>query len=188
MLSDAELLAVWRAAEEIGYPFGKYVQLLIATGQRRSEVANIKWEQLSDDLASWSQPGLSNKAKRPHLVPLNSIAREVIESIRFSDAGLLFPASSGEGAISGFTKRTNELRRLANVDGWTLHDLRRTMRTNLSKLGIPRYVAELVVNHRQAKSLTEVYDLHDFESEKREAMDRWSVKLETLIGDGEPWL
>ncbi|MEI9407120.1 hypothetical protein O7A05_34065, partial [Mesorhizobium sp. Cs1330R2N1] len=49
VLSHEEIKTVWKAAEKCGYPFGPMVQLLLLTGQRRDEIANLKWHELSDD-------------------------------------------------------------------------------------------------------------------------------------------
>ena len=50
VLSDAEVRALWKACNEIGFPFGSVVKLLLLTGQRRREVAGMRWSELSDDL------------------------------------------------------------------------------------------------------------------------------------------
>src|SRR4051812_5856976 len=70
VLSDAELVAVWRAAEEIGYPFGAAVQLLVLTGQRRSEVLEAAWSEFDLAGAVWTIPRERSKTDLAHFVPL----------------------------------------------------------------------------------------------------------------------
>jgi len=63
---------------------------------------------------------------------------------------------------------------------WTLHDLRRTVRTGLGKLGIAPHVAEAVLNHLPPK-LIRTYDRNKYESEKRVALDQWATHLKTIV-------
>src|SRR4029077_3385579 len=46
ILTDAELQSVWQAAGKIGGPFGALVRLLVLTGQRRNEVAGMRWSEI----------------------------------------------------------------------------------------------------------------------------------------------
>ena len=57
LLSDDELKQVWLAAEQLAYPFGRMVQMLILTGQRRDEVARMRWSELDLDGRAWTNPG-----------------------------------------------------------------------------------------------------------------------------------
>ena len=63
VLNDAELIAVWNAAEKIGYPYGQATQLLILTGARRQEIAALKWSELEDGAIV----GRQNKERRAAL-------------------------------------------------------------------------------------------------------------------------
>jgi len=61
---------------------------------------------------------------------------------------------------------------------WRLHDLRRTMATNMQKLGVRFEVTEALLNHREARSgVAGVYQLHDWKKEKRQAIGLWDDKL-----------
>jgi len=67
---------------------------------------------------------------------------------------------------------------LSGVKAWTLHDLRRTFRTNLSKLGVAPHIAERLVNHISARTEMElVYDQHTYLPEMRDAIERWERQL-----------
>lgn len=139
VLSDAELAAVWRAAETLGFPFGPIVQLLIATGARREEVAALRWSELNDDL--WVLPGVRSKNALEHRVPLSPLALGVIATVPSLGADLLFSAT-GHTPPSGFSKAKKRLDlrlaadpevvagRLFSVP-FRLHDLRRTVATGL---------------------------------------------------------
>ena len=66
VLSDDELRNVWRAADQLGGPFGALVKLLILTGQRRDEVARMTWSEVDFDARLWTLPKERSKNGRPH--------------------------------------------------------------------------------------------------------------------------
>ena len=76
-LSEDEIRVLWPALDRIGYPFGHALKLLLVAGQRRGEVADLKWSDLTSD--GWLLPGASAKSKAGHRVPLSTLAMEIIE-------------------------------------------------------------------------------------------------------------
>jgi integrase len=81
VLADEEVAAVWAAAGSIGWPFGPMVQLLLATGARRSEVAGLDWRELNLNGAEWQLPAARSKNGKPHLKPLSELAIEVLHQL-----------------------------------------------------------------------------------------------------------
>ena len=63
---------------------------------------------------------------------------------------------------------------------WTVHDLRRTVRTGLGKLGVAPHIAEATLNHLPPK-LIRTYDRNKYEAEKRSALDQWATHLKTIV-------
>ena len=90
VLRDQELAAVWLACEHMGFPFGPFVQLLILTGQRRTEVASLRRDDLDLERETWTQ--LRNKSNRTHDVPLSRPAVHIIRQLACLHAELVFPA------------------------------------------------------------------------------------------------
>ena len=89
VLADDELCKVWNRAQEIGYPYGTIVQLLILTGQRLGEIAGLRWEWIGEGTVTF--PGEITKNARASRIPLGAMAHRIIEGIpRYSS--LLFPA------------------------------------------------------------------------------------------------
>jgi len=85
------------------------------------------------------------------------------------------------GGFCGWSKAKVEFDGTVNLkEPWTLHDLRRTVRTGLGKLGIAPHVAEAVLNHLPPK-LIRTYDRNKYESEKRVALDQWATHLKTIV-------
>ena len=179
-LSDDEIVEFWKGCEESAYPFGKLFQLLLVTGQRREEVAGMRWSQI--DLAEnvWDLPSHSTKMGRRHLVPLSPMAVSIIESIpRFENCDLLFPSSRGnDRPVSGISKAKNRICEFET--DWRLHDLRRTVRTSLSRLEVDYIVCNKILGHID-QSVEGNYDHHDYLRQKREALEKWAVLLTSIL-------
>jgi len=188
-LSDDEIRAIWPAFSAVGYPFGDFFKLALITGQRRQEVAGMRWADV--DLAEkvWTIPGELTKARRAHVVPLPSFAVDILTSL--PRIGPHVFTTGGERPISGFSKgkiridaKIAESRKKADLDAvatWTIHDLRRTMATNLSRLEVARFVVSKVLNHAD-RSVTGVhYDRYAYLKEKRAALEAWGEHLRGIV-------
>jgi integrase len=188
VLDDEELRALWHAAEETDYPYGAFVKLLMLTGARRSEAAQATWREFDlDDKRRWTLSPERMKADRAHIVPMSVDAVRVLKKLpRFESAKHLFTLD-GNKPINGFSKSKRRLDEVMQrhlvprvVERWTLHDIRRSVRTRLSALGVPDTVAELVIGHT-LHGLHRVYNVHSYEDEKREALERWAAKLSSIV-------
>jgi integrase len=182
VLTDDEIKAVWRAAAELGGAFGPFVRLLILTGQRRNEVAGMEWRELDGHL--WKLPRGRVKNDNGHEVPLSAEALAVIAGVpRIHGRELLF-STTGETAISGFSKAKIEIDEIAGVEDWTLHDLRRTMASGMARLGVSLPVIEKILNHSSGsfRGVVGVYQRHSFADEKRAALDLWGAHVARLVG------
>jgi len=185
VLSNDEVAKIWKAADSMGYPFGSLIQLLLLTGQRRSEVSQLNWSHLDFEGALWSQPSSSNKSKRVHLVPLSTPAIKLLREMPREHDQLVFPARGRtNSAVSGFSKWKRRLDKLSGTKDWTIHDIRRTVNTGLAALKVPPHVADLVLNHKGSvrSAVTAIYDRHDYLDDKREALERWATHIEWLRG------
>ncbi len=184
VLSEDEIAAVWHAASE--YPYGHLVRMLLATGQRLSECANMTWAEIGKD-GNWTIPPERCKSDRPHVVPLSTLALHILRSVpRFVEGQHVFSTSGGMKPIVGFSKYKKRLDREARLDQpFRIHDLRRTMRSGLSRLGVDQVVAERTINHAP-RGLAAVYDQWAYLPERREALQRWGERLSGIVGPSEP--
>lgn len=170
VLSDDEIRALWRAAERIGYPYGPLWQLLLITGQRRSDVAEARWSEFDINNALWTIPPERFKSDSTHIVPLPQGAIDILNTLP-RDTDLVF------GHINGFSKAKRRLdKAMGNPAPFVIHDIRRTVRTRLSSLRVPYEVAEMVIGHGK-KGLARVYDQHHYLPETRDALERWDANL-----------
>lgn len=198
VLEDPEVVAVWKAAETMGYPFAPLTQLLIATGQRRSEVAGMRWRdlRLDGDAPVWVIPKELTKSDRTHEVPLSPLAVSLIAACpKQTDAdGKASPyvlTTRGDTPVSGFSKAKarldEEAAKLAKAgkvamidEDFRLHDLRRTVVSGLAALKVPDIVISKVVNHAARGITQQVYNKHPYSDEKRDALARWANHLQAI--------
>lgn len=199
VLNDVEIAALWDATTKMGYPLGDFYRMLLLTGLRRSEVAEAAWSEFDLKAKMWTVPKERMKKESDHHVPLSPLAVSLMSSLYTHDQGdFVFTTTNGEKAINGFAKAKRaldaemlaSLKRMAakedrdpdsvKLQPFVVHDIRRTVRTRLSSLGVSKVVAELVIAHTQ-KDLDAVYDQWAFIDERRKALELWAEKLRTIV-------
>jgi integrase len=186
VLTDPEIALIWAAAGDV-YPVGPYVRMLILTGQRRREIAGMRWSEL--DLADRLLTIRADRMKggAAHTVPLSPAAMAILGAVpRFEGSDYVFTIN-GRRPLSTFGPLKDALDAAATelnggpLPHWILHDLRRTVRTGLSTLRLPTKICELVLAHAQPK-LHRIYDLHRYDDAKRDALERWADKVAEIVG------
>ena len=143
------------------------------------------WGEVAGDV--WTIPRQKVKKDRPHTVPLSGTALEILAGLAklprvLDDNGFVFSTTGGKSASSNFAKMKHNMDNLSGVTGWTIHDIRRTVRSRLAEIGVPREVARKILNHEDGK-VDRIYNRHEYLAEKREALERWE---RTLIGRSVP--
>jgi integrase len=184
-LSDAEIVAFWQGCDIIGWPFGPCFKLLLVTGQRREEVAGLRWSELDLVNKVWNLPASRTKNGKAHTIHLSDLAMSILNSLpRFKPvAGRDFVFSTkGDVSISGFDYAKNRLG--MTTDHWTLHDLRRTVTTGMAGLGIAPHVADRVLNHTSGtiSGVAAVYNRFAYLEERKAALAAWGARLGALVG------
>lgn len=197
VLSHAEMRVLWQAWTQQGYPMGSLAKLLLLTGVRRGEAATMEWCELDSVEAPtrWVVPGAKTKSKRDFLVPLPRPARELVAELPRFGGPHVFTTTGGERPVSGFSKGKDRAHELANciADDLDLdrprpfrwHDLRRTVRTELPRLGVSEDVAERVLDHAK-DPLTATYNVYRYEAEKVDALERWGAEVVRIAEGGDP--
>lgn len=189
VLTDAELRLIWLAAESEAYPFGDIVRLLLLTGQRRGEVAAACWTEFDLKAREWLLPAERSKNGLPHLIPLSDPVLAILQSIpRFAGGDFMF-GMGGRSGFSGFSKAKRRLDETitelndCELPDWDIHDLRRSVATGMARLGVQPVVIEACLNHVTGvrSSIASVYNLHSYENEKREALQRWAEHVLTIV-------
>ena len=187
VLNDTEIRAVWPAAEGLGYPAGPFARMLLITGQRLREVAEMRLAEIDLDKALWTIPPERMKGDAAHEIPLPPIAVEILKSLPRFTGPYVFTTTGGTRPIGGFSKMKLRIDAAMKepIAPWRFHDARRTMRTGLGALPVPNNVAELCIAHAQP-GLHRTYDLHSYRDEKRRAFELWAARLLSIVEPDTP--
>jgi integrase len=177
ILSDDELRKVWRAAGDMKNAFGPFVRFTLLTATRRDEAANMRRSELDDDL--WVIPAKRYKGKHDHAVPLSKAVRGILKAVPTINNGDLVFTHDGQRAIGGFSKFKHRLDQMSGVKGWTLHDLRRTARSLMSRAGVPSDHAERCLGH-VINGVRGVYDRHEYQAEKAAAFEKLAEQVAAI--------
>jgi integrase len=187
--NDAELALILRAAGTLDHPFKPFIKLLTYLGQRRSEVAGMRWSELNSDLTTWTLPRARVKNDTEHVVPIAPQVKAILVAApRFegSDYVITF---DGRAPTTAFSQCKSELDgAIANFNGgaplpdWRIHDLRRSVASGMAKMGTQMPVVERVLNHVSGSfgGVAGIYQRHDFADEKRAALEGWAEHLSGL--------
>ena len=189
VLTNDELRTIWAALENDHY--GAIVKLLALTGQRKGEIAGLRWSEIRDGVIEL--PADCTKNHRPHSVPLSEQARAILaaQPKRTDRDGELrdFIFGFGEGAFSGWSGCKESLdERIAKaakkpMPDWVLHDLRRTVATRMADLGVQPHVIEAVLNHVSGHKagVAGIYNRSTYEREKTAALELWGAHLMAMV-------
>ena len=183
-LTMKEAKAVWSASYQLGYPWGEAIRLLMLTGCRESEICSARWSWYDAKAGTLLIPPEHYKSGKDFLVALPKAAVAIFDGLtRFNGGDFMLTTTNGEKAIAGVARKTLNLLHLkaekilgVPMKRFSLHDLRRTVRTHLSRLGISEVVAELVLGHA-LKGLQARYNVYGFAPEKRAALEKWAQEL-----------
>jgi integrase len=182
-LTDGELSVIWRACADDD--FGRIIKLLILTGCRRDEVGGLRWSELDLGTGVITIPGERTKNHRTLSLILPPLAMEILRAAPLR-AGRDFVFGNRGGSFSSWSYSMMALNtRVAAAQGkplphWTMHDLRRTMRTGLGRLGVQPHIAERVVNHVQG-GVEAIYDKYQYQSEMKAALALWADHVATIV-------
>ena len=168
------------------------LQLLFLTGQRRGEVAGMRWAELDLEGGWWSLPATRTKNSLPHRVPLSGKALEVLQQAHTDSRGeFVFCGKDGRTAIipDAVTKALQRICKRLEINGVGPHDIRRTIGTRLRIAGVGVEERGYLFNHvsgAKAKVTSWNYDAGEHDTEKRRAITVWEHVLMTIIKTDQP--
>jgi integrase len=195
VLSLDELASIWRAAAQLDHVYRDCVQIMILTGQRRQEVADMAWGEVQLGAGLWILPARRTKARRQHSVPLAPLALAILKARHNAftrepaATDMVLPTLARDGktvaAISGWNWLKRELDRLSGVTEWRLHDFRRSIVSISAEHGIADVATlDTLLNH--ASSVTRggvigVYQRAALLRPMRAALEAWEALLRTAL-------
>ena len=174
-LCDAEISTLWLAIDRHGVDFKAFYRLCLLTGQRRGEVAGMARNEVTGDV--WTIPASRTKNGHQHKVYLSPFALE-----QLCHGNPYLTAPDRNRPLSGFSRAHTRILDAMECDPWTIHDLRRTVKTGMARLGVSSDVQHRIFNHRSAiDPMDKVYNLYTYEKERREALFVWSDYVRRII-------
>jgi integrase len=182
VLDDDEIARLLRACRNDVYPFRQFVPVLLATAQRRGELAEMRWSEVDLEAKVWVIPAERSKNGKPHVVPLSTFALEALNDVpRFLDCDYVF-TTTRRSPVSGFSKMLRRLSEGSQTSDWRLHDLRRTAASGMARAGVAPHVVEKVLNHISGtiSGVAAVYNRYGYDTEKRAALNVWGSTLAKL--------
>ena len=178
--SEDEIASLWEAFGLPGTGGGVF-KMCLATGQRLGEVAGMRWDEIDGNI--WTLPGDRTKNRRTHVVPLNGVARDILEQLRGRNDEFVFPSLFRPGRhVAAFQTTVRRVRELSGVADFRTHDLRRTFATEITKLKFTQFIVGRLLNHVQ-NSVTARYDRNEYLDEKVEASEAWGRRLRGIVDD-----
>ena len=201
VLSGVEIVDLFRKLPECGLSPMVQTALLIslATGCRIGEIAKAEWAHVSLTKKTWVIPAGNAKNGIEHTITLSPFALGLFTSLQATRESLwVMPspmkigsriAEKGIGAAvydrqtqgpqrQGRTAATGSL--VLEGGHWTPHDLRRSCATGMQKLGVMPAVIDAVLNHKESKGVTQIYQRYDYSTEMADAWAKWGRHLTNL--------
>ncbi|MFT3671585.1 tyrosine-type recombinase/integrase [Aestuariivirga sp.] len=186
VLGDEELRVIWRHALDAG-TFGAIIRFALLTAQRREKIAKLRWSDL--DGSTWNIASGAREKGAGGSLRLPKAAKAVIdEQPRLNSNPFVF-SGRGDVAFNGFSKckarfdeglpKTKKCEDAEPMPRWTLHDLRRTARSLMSRAGVRPDIAERVLGH-VIPGVEGVYDRHRYDAEKAEALERLAATIDEI--------
>ncbi len=181
VLSGAELRTVWAACPD--RDFGAVLKLLILTGQRANEIAQLRWDEVHDEQIVL--PGARTKNGRLHIVPLSDPAKALLAEFKSGNRTHVF--GRDDTGFQGWAKAKRRIdariKEINPLPHWTVHDLRRTVATQMAELGVQPHIIEAVLNHVSGHKggVAGIYNRATYDREKREALNLWAEHVTALV-------
>jgi integrase len=177
VLTDDELRAIWWVVEGQPSVFGRLIQFLLLTATRRNEAAQMRRQEVSG--AEWVIPSARYKTNMDLLIPLSPAAQVVLRKTPKVRSAFVF-TNDGKRPLSGFSKLKEAFDKACGVEGWTIHDLRRTARSLMSRAGVSADHAERCLGHVMG-GIRGTYDRHEYAAEKRLAFEKLAGLIKLII-------
>ena len=162
------------------------LRLLLLTLQRRGELALAEWREFDFKAKTWNIPDVHAKSGKGHVVPLSEWAIEELQKLKVMAGGSRYVLPNADKTapvdpkyITRSVARCLKRFKKHGIGAFTAHDLRRTGRTGLAKLGVKTEIGERVLNHARDR-IEATYDVHGYIDEKREALEKWAKYLAKL--------
>jgi integrase len=194
VLTAEEIGALWKWIESDALPRdpADILKLELLIGARCGEISGLCAEEIDRDEWIWTLPAARSKNKRPRVTPLVGVARQILERrLSIASSGPLFTAATGAVLTAAHVghyllARCDKL----PIKKFTTHDLRRTVATQLTEMGVALDLVAAVIGHeaggRETRTLVRHYVRTDLLDRKRSSLEAWQRRLSEIIEGKSP--
>lgn len=173
---DAAIKALWAVADKLDKVEGNYLKVLLLTGKRKSDLADMQWQEI-DDNWFWDAPH-GTKNKRLHGVPLSSLVQRILHPRH--QRGFVFPGKhNGRIGVSGSLQK--KIIQAGAMEDFFFHGVRHIAETKMAELRVPGHIRDLLFDHVPERGAGAVYDHHEYQDEMRSAVEQWADHIEQLV-------
>jgi integrase len=171
VLGDEEIRTVWKLADNYG-SYGAFIKFALLTAQRHAKLTTLTWDQIDAD-GTWHIPRALREKQTAGDLKLPPLALDIIYSQ---------PRLVSDNRIFRWpqVRIINDFRKTARLPHWTIHDLRRTARSLMSRAGVQTEISELVLGH-SLQGVRKVYDWHEYFDEKAQALAKLAMLIERIL-------
>jgi integrase len=200
VLTETEIKAVWLSFSNLTPKMQYLMKLRMLTAQRGGEVCSMSWRDIDFEEKVWTIPEEFTKNKKSHRVPLSEQSIKTLNEIKMFlkndnkrlinrgkppvNTDWVFPSTHGSatGYIANIQKAAQAIQKESQVSDFKLHDLRRTAASMMAEMGVSEFDIGKVLNHTNG-SVTAIYNRHQYDGEKRRALEKWANRLDRIIND-----
>jgi integrase len=181
VLTEDEIRTIWHSLDDT--PIARALKLILVTAQRPGEVAGLPSTELTIGVGQplcktcrrcgwWTLPKeRAEKGKGDHMIYLSPTSLELM----YETEGPIFDVQ--RNSLSQLVSRG---KKYFGLPAWTPHDLRRTARTFMAKIGVPDEHAEAIINHAK-QGMVKVYNKYEYQEEKKAALLKWEAELLRIV-------
>ncbi len=188
--NDEEIRSIWEAVDIQIDPVRTCIKFMFATGQRKTETASVRWDQINLDNRTWTIPKEITKNKKDHIVPLSSLAIDLLNEIYplTGSSEYVFRSTRKDAPLKWLDKAKDRIKTVSGVNDFMYHNIRRTLATKLGSNNVGRTVVGKLLNHKgmaQDNLVTAIYERYDYLDEMRIAVENWGAELMRIVSGNE---
>lgn len=187
---DAEIAAIWKAADKGATYHRAIIKLMILTGKRKTALASMRWPEI-DETGLWTPPpDLQRKRgnKRNHAIPLPDLALQIIRALpKIEGNDFVFPGKKEGQHLDAGTPLKERIREASGVKDFNFHAFRHTVKTGLGGLGFPPHIKQIALDHSVESGAGAGYDHYDYRNEKAEALGAWADHVKGVLVKKKVW-
>ncbi|WP_097316883.1 tyrosine-type recombinase/integrase [Escherichia coli] len=166
------------------------LKLVLITMVRKGEFTNATWDEIDFKKWTWTIPSDRMKGSRAHVIYLPKQAQDILVGLQMCAGGseylvpgrYNFRKPLSNAALNSLIDRTVKIINEdgEHIQGFTVHDMRRTASTLLHEAGYPSDWIEKALAHEQ-KGVRAVYNKAEYARQRAYMLQQWADMIDSWI-------